>query len=92
MLVPAEKHAVGHGLNVHMRTTQGDPVIGAVFDDFLVEFLVLAPAGDSKGLGEGMGKFGDIQIAVNTLDCVGVVGAGHKIPANHELKQLNVFL
>ena len=46
VLVPAEKDAGGDGFDIHGRRFQDLSVAGGVFDDFFMEHLILAPAGD----------------------------------------------
>ena len=65
MFVPAEEDAVRDRLYVHVRASSGGSVIRGILNDFFVEALVLAPAGDDVKFWEIMGELGDVDIAVN---------------------------
>ena len=56
VLMPAEKDAGGDGLDVHGRGLEDASVACCVFDHFLMEHLVLAPAGDGVKLFEMVGE------------------------------------
>ncbi len=89
VLVPAEKHARGHGLDIHRRGFEDAPVFGGIFDHFLVEHLVLAPAGDGIKLVETVGEGRHMEIAPDEVGGVAILLAGLEIFADHELEKTN---
>ena len=56
MFMPAEKDAGGDRLDIHRWRFQDPAVFGRVLDYFLVEHLVLAPAGDGIKFVEMVGE------------------------------------
>ncbi len=89
VFVPTEKNARGHGFDVHRRGFEDAPVFGGIFDHFLVEHLVLAPAGDGVKLVETVGKGRHMEIAPDEVGGVAILLAGLEIFADHELEKTN---
>ena len=89
VLVPAENNAGGDGLNIHGGRLDDAAVVRGVFDDFFMEHLVLAPAGDRVKLAKMVRVGRDVEIALHELGVVAVLRAQFKIFADHELKKLD---
>jgi hypothetical protein len=62
-------------------------VLGGIFDHFLVEHLVLAPAGHGVKIREVIGEGRDVKIAPDEVRGVAILLAGFEILADHELKK-----
>lgn len=92
MLVPSEEHAGGNRLDIHGGRFDYSAVVERVFDDFLVEHLVFAPAGDGKELVKAIRVGGNVEIALNVLPRIAILRAGLKVFADYELQQLNFIV
>jgi hypothetical protein len=89
VFMPSEEDAGGDGLDVHGGCLEDLSVLGGIFDHFLVELLVLAPASDGVELLETVGKGRHMEIAPDALGGVTILFARLEILADHELKKAN---
>ena len=87
VFVPAKKDTRGDGFDVHRRCFHDAPVFGGIFDHFLVEHLVLAPAGDGVKSFEVVGEGWHMEIAPDEIRGVTILLAGFEILTDHELKK-----
>ena len=87
VLVPAEENAGGDGFDIHGRGFQYTAVSRSVLDDFLVEHLVLPPAGDGAEVLEMIRERGDVEVAPDEIGGVAILFSRLKIPADHELEK-----
>ena len=87
VLVPAEKDAGGHGLDIHRRGFQDPAVLGGIFDDFFMEHLVFAPTGHGVKFVKMVGEGRHMEIAPDEVGGVAILFAGFEILADHELKK-----
>jgi len=86
VLVPPENNAGGDRFDIHGRGLDDLAVVRGIFDHFLVEHLVFAPAGDRVKLIEMIGVSLHMKIALDELGVVAILHAGLEIFANKELK------
>lgn len=87
VLMPAEQNARCNGLDIHRRSLQDAAVLGGILDHFLVEHLILTPAGHGVKLVKMVRKRRNMEIAADEVRGVAVLLAGLEIAADHELKK-----
>lgn len=92
VFVPPENNARGNGFNIHRGGLDDAAVACGVFDDFLVEHFILAPAGNGVELIEAVGVGRDVEITLHELGVVTILRARLKILADHELEKLDLIV
>ena len=92
MFMPAENNAGSDGFDIHGGGFDDAAVIRGIFDHFLVEHFVLAPAGDGVKLVKMIRINLHMKIALNKLGIVTILRVRFKIFANEKLKKLDMVV